>query len=238
MDLKLFQKIFNDFKQKNKLSITENEIKSKQYYRLFEILVVARKTLTANEETTINMDSFYKDYDLEYRISKKEFEELIKDEVLSFKNLAESFLINMSNLEKNKKQDVLASIDFIEMAGDALRIPIMQKTVEEVFGKRLSKTLAPDEIVSKGACIYSIMQSKNYSLNFDFSLIHFNSEEISIKFSVKREETNEKKESEFSINYKILEKNESVPIRKVYKISNPLEKILFEFYSEKEILSK
>lgn len=244
MDLKLAEKILQDFFRKNKLlydSLNNNtkiNVKPKQYYRLLESIATARKTLTANEETTINLESFYQDYDLNYRLSRKDFEESITEEVLLFKNILELALLNYSTQTKSDVSTIIRNLHSVEMAGDALRIPILQKVVTDIFQKPLSKTLAPDELISKGASIFSIMNSKCYSLNYDFLLNHYTGYEIELKFNVRREKYLKNNESNCLINYKLLHKYESVPIRKVCKISNPLDEIEFSFYSGKDFISK
>jgi molecular chaperone DnaK (HSP70) len=40
------------------------------------------------------------------------------------------------------------------MVGDAVRIPILQQSIKEIYGIELSKTLTPDECVARGASLY------------------------------------------------------------------------------------
>jgi molecular chaperone DnaK (HSP70) len=40
------------------------------------------------------------------------------------------------------------------MVGDAIRTPILQTAIKEVFGMELSKTLFPDECLARGATLY------------------------------------------------------------------------------------
>ena len=43
------------------------------------------------------------------------------------------------------------------MVGDAVRIPIIQSSIKEIYGIELSKTLSPDECVARGASLYVIL---------------------------------------------------------------------------------
>ena len=42
----------------------------------------------------------------------------------------------------------------VEMVGDAVRIPVLQTSIKEVYGIELSKTLSPDECVARGTSLY------------------------------------------------------------------------------------
>eukprot|EP00340_Litonotus_pictus_P003638 CAMPEP_0170514212 /NCGR_PEP_ID=MMETSP0209-20121228/770_1 /TAXON_ID=665100 ORGANISM="Litonotus pictus, Strain P1" /NCGR_SAMPLE_ID=MMETSP0209 /ASSEMBLY_ACC=CAM_ASM_000301 /LENGTH=764 /DNA_ID=CAMNT_0010798215 /DNA_START=125 /DNA_END=2416 /DNA_ORIENTATION=- len=238
MDIRLADMILNKFIADNSLNLSPSEIKPKQYYRLVESVSFARKTLTANQEARISIDSFYDDLDINHKLTKKDFENSVNEEVVLIQNLVEMSLLNYSSRMNIEVSKALEHIHSVEMAGDALRIPVLQRVVEEVFKKRLSKTLAPDELISKGACIYSIMQSKAFSLNYDFNLVQYSSFEVSIGFNVRREKTNSNDESDYKMNYCLLKKTDSLPIRKVYKISNPLDEIEFEFFSGNDNLKK
>ena len=55
------------------------------------------------------------------------------------------------------------------MVGDAVRIPILQTTIKEVYGIELSKTLSPDECVARGTSLYVTYILKIIGCN-EFSL--------------------------------------------------------------------
>jgi molecular chaperone DnaK (HSP70) len=42
----------------------------------------------------------------------------------------------------------------VEMVGDAVRTPIIQQTVKDIYGMEVSKTLMPDETIARGATLY------------------------------------------------------------------------------------
>jgi molecular chaperone DnaK (HSP70) len=42
------------------------------------------------------------------------------------------------------------------MVGDAVRIPVLQQSIKEVYGIELSKTLSPDECIARGTALYVI----------------------------------------------------------------------------------
>ena len=70
------------------------------------------------------------------------------------------FYKESSDLTKGK-------IDLIEMAGDLMRTPILQKTVQKVTGKDLSKGILIDECPSIGASLYTSL------INGDFPIPQF-----------------------------------------------------------------
>lgn len=45
----------------------------------------------------------------------------------------------------------------VEMVGDCIRTPILQQIIKESFGFDVSKTLAPDEAVARGATLFVII---------------------------------------------------------------------------------
>jgi molecular chaperone DnaK (HSP70) len=40
------------------------------------------------------------------------------------------------------------------MVGDAIRTPIVQTIIKDVFGKEVSKTLLPDECIARGCTLF------------------------------------------------------------------------------------
>jgi heat shock protein 4 len=53
-------------------------------------------------------------------------------------------------------------IDFVELVGEATRIPIFQKQVEEVFGKEPSRTLNSTDCIARGCALQAAMLSPNF----------------------------------------------------------------------------
>jgi molecular chaperone DnaK (HSP70) len=46
------------------------------------------------------------------------------------------------------------------MVGDAIRTPVLQQIIRDIYGKDISKTLAPDECHARGATLYVIKINK------------------------------------------------------------------------------
>ena len=48
----------------------------------------------------------------------------------------------------------MSDLHSVEMVGDAVRTPIIQQIVKEVYGIEISKTLMPDETLARGATLF------------------------------------------------------------------------------------
>ena len=151
---KIMKRCEEVFKEKFKKIIPNN---AKIKYRLFENVEKARKVLTVNKETSINIDSLYDDEDFSYILTKDEFEKLISNDIKLFSDNLNNFYKEASELTKGK-------IDLIEMAGDLMRTPILQETVKKVTGKDLSKGILIDECPSVGASLYTSLINNSFPI--------------------------------------------------------------------------
>jgi molecular chaperone DnaK (HSP70) len=150
-DLIIFEHLNKWFIGKYKVDINEY---TKSKIRLLEQITKARKILTANQEANISVDSLVEDYDFSYLLTRNEMLEIIKPLTNKFQGLFEGFFkISVDSLDKQ--------ISFIEMAGDCMRMPILQNIVTEISKKELSKSIIIDECVSKGCALYSAFMTDN-----------------------------------------------------------------------------
>jgi len=78
-------------------------------------------------------------------ITRAKLEELVKELIEKSMEPVKKALAD-SNLDKNQ-------INQIIMVGGMTRMPLVQKTVEEFFGKKPNLTVNPDEVVALGAAI-------------------------------------------------------------------------------------
>ena len=196
----------DEFISNNNININEFNLSSKyskMKYRLIEVIRKARTQLTVNSETSIKVDSFYNDIDLEIILTKEKFEELIKDYINEINKYLND-VISYAN-----KNNII--IDCVEIAGELMRTPILQKIIEDKK-IRICKSLLIDECISVGSsilgnyikgklpianfkrfihyCYYRIIyiikngnyKSKNKTL-IDIGFINENEKEIKIKKS-------------------------------------------------------
>ena len=142
----IFNKCLEIFKEKNGYEL---KVKGRNKIRLMEEIEKARKNLSINTETEINVDALDNDIDFNYYITREEFETLIKDKLDLFKKRFESFFNEVKRILKNKN-----SIYKIEMGGQLMRTPILQKIINEITGISISKTISCDECHSLGVLLY------------------------------------------------------------------------------------
>lgn len=237
LDTSIMKLILNEFITSNQLSITAKNIRKKSMMNFYEEIAKSRKTLTVNNESTIMVNNFFEDIDLVFTLKKDKFENIIQKDLEDLKFFLTELFSKYQKIS-NKQ------ISNVELAGEAVRIPKIQDVIESVFNSKLSKTLLPDEAIAKGCCIYSIMQSNKYSFNYDFKLSQYSNIEIFLEFPIKKEKTSEginNKNGKFEIynlNHKILDISDTFPLRKVFKIYNPLDEIKFTFKTKEISICK
>ena len=107
----------------------------------------AKKILSFEPETRINIESLYNDNDLQLSITRAKFEELSKEKFKEMILPIEDAL-KFSNLEKE-------DIDEIVLVGGSTRIPKVEEKLKEFFGekKKFCKSINPDEVVAYGATL-------------------------------------------------------------------------------------
>jgi molecular chaperone DnaK (HSP70) len=156
-DLKKLEINLNNEKQKKYL-IEISEIKdilcnisndTKLVCKLKKHCENAKKVLSINESTNINIDSFYyynnKCYDLKINLTKIIFEKICENE---FKRCMEPVEKALSDA-KIKSND----IDDVVLVGGSTRVPKIRDLLKEKFGEKLRLDINPDEAVAYGATI-------------------------------------------------------------------------------------
>jgi molecular chaperone DnaK (HSP70) len=196
IDLIIFDHLNKIFMSKHHIDISKYK---KSKIRLIEQITKARKVLTGNQETSISVDSLVDDYDFQYLLTRKDMLEIIKPCTSKFQAMFESFYkISVDNIDK--------AISFIEMAGDCMRMPILQQIVTEVSKKELSKSVMIDECVSKGCALYSAsMNDMLKSLQMFNGIYHWNP--FTILYSIDHVNS-----------ITLINKSEPIPIRKTIEL--------------------
>ena len=77
-----------------------------------------------------------------------------------------------------------STIDFIELVGEATRIPIAIKQIHEVFGKEPSRTLNSTDCIARGCALQAAMLSPNFQVA-NFEVEEYNVQPISISYKFK-----------------------------------------------------
>ena len=176
-DYLIAEKLSQDFEKKygcNPMDAPKTKI------RLIDTITKVRKSLTVNKEITISVDSLMEGEDLVYNLSRDEFEKIIEPVVKKFEQLCKNAIEQFERETKLK----IGNIHSIEMVGDTVRTPIILETIKKVMGKEISKTLVPDECISRGCALYAMMNSAYYKIqNFSFS--HYNPYAIEMEYPIK-----------------------------------------------------
>ena len=173
-DYLIANKLAEDFEKK----YGENPMEApKCRIRLVDTITKVRKSLTVNKEVTISVDSLMEGEDLVYNLTRDEFEKIIEPVVKKFENICK---VAIEKFQKESKMKI-ADVYSIEMVGDTVRTPIILEAIKKSMGKEISKTLVPDECISRGCALYAMMISPHYSLQ-NFSYSHYNQYEIEMEY--------------------------------------------------------
>ena len=179
-DLAIYKYCCDKFNQDNGIDISKN---NKTKLRLLTPIMKARKTLTVNKDAQINVDSLSDDIDFSLLLTRENFEKLIEDKVTLFKQE----LINFIN--RNKKNYPNIDITNVEMAGELMRTPVLEKTVKEICKIEMSKTILTDECLSVGCSLYGALLKGVFPIRNFKGIYHLN--HYSINSSINNAPINE-----------------------------------------------
>ncbi|AJQ08191.1 AHL_G0003620.mRNA.1.CDS.1 [Saccharomyces cerevisiae] len=138
----------DQFKDKYKIDIRKNP---KAYNRILIAAEKLKKVLSANTTAPFSVESVMDDIDVSSQLSREELEELVEP-------LLKRVTYPITNALAQAKLTV-NDIDFVEIIGGTTRIPVLKKSISDVFGKPLSSTLNQDEAVAKGAAFICAIHS-------------------------------------------------------------------------------
>ena len=164
-DEAIYKYCCDEFNKKNGIDISKN---NKTKLRLLAPISKARKTLTVNKDAQISVDSLAEDNDFSLLLTRENFEALIKDKVQLFKQELVNFI------ERNKKNYPHIDITNVEMAGELMRTPILEKTVKEIAKIEMSKTILTDECLSVGCSLYGALLKGTFPIKNFKGIYHLN----------------------------------------------------------------
>ncbi len=164
-DLAIYKYCCEKFNTDNGIDISKND---KTKLRLLTPITKARKTLTVNKDAQISVDSISDDIDFSLLLTREIFEKLIEDKVSLFKNE----LINFIN--RNKKNYPNIDITNVEMAGELMRTPILEKAVKDICKIEMSKTILTDECLSVGCSLYGALLKGVFPIKNFKGIYHLN----------------------------------------------------------------
>ncbi|CAD1809272.1 Endoplasmic reticulum chaperone BiP [Candida parapsilosis] len=142
-DHKIVRYLAKQFKKKHNIDVSSN---AKAISKLKREAEKAKRTLSSQMSTRVEIDSFVDGIDFSETLSRAKFEEL---------NMA-SFRKTLKPVEQVLKDGNVkkSDIDDIVLVGGSTRIPKVQELLEQFFdGKKASKGINPDEAVAYGAAV-------------------------------------------------------------------------------------
>ncbi|CCD23891.1 Hsp70 family ATPase KAR2 NDAI_0C02310 [Naumovozyma dairenensis CBS 421] len=142
-DYKIVRQLIKAFKKKHGIDVSDN---NKALAKLKREAEKAKRSLSSQMSTRIEIDSFVDGIDLSETLTRAKFEELNLD----------LFKKTLKPVEKVLQDSGLSKkdIDDIVLVGGSTRIPKVQQLLESYFdGKKASKGINPDEAVAYGAAV-------------------------------------------------------------------------------------
>ncbi|KAK0751482.1 heat shock protein 70 family [Schizothecium vesticola] len=135
--------VMKEFSRKTKTDMSDDP---RALRRLRTACERAKRTLSSGAQTTIEIDSLFDGHDLNMQITRARFEDLNSK---AFSGTLEPVaqVLKDAGIEKS-------GVDEIVLVGGSTRIPRIQKLLSEFFdGKKLEKSINPDEAVAYGAAV-------------------------------------------------------------------------------------
>ena len=152
-DNRLVDHFAAEFKRKFKTDIKGNP---RALRRLRTASERAKRSLSSSTQASIEVDSLAEGIDFHTKITRAKFEELCHDLFSSCLEPVEKALRD-AKLQKSEIHEIV-------LVGGSTRIPKVQQLLEEFFGgKKLNKTINPDEAVAYGAAVQAAILSGDQS---------------------------------------------------------------------------
>jgi molecular chaperone DnaK len=148
IDARIINWLVDEFKKEHGIDLREDKT---AFQRLKEAAEQAKKELSFKMETEINLPFITIDPNtnqplhLEKKLTRARLEEMIKDLIDRTMDIVKR------TLEAAKMTP--SDIDDVVLVGGSTRIPLVQKRIQEFFGKEPHKGVNPDEVVAVGAAI-------------------------------------------------------------------------------------
>ena len=135
-------------KQKHKQNLT----KPRSLRRLRTACERAKRILSSNVQTKIEVDALFNDVDFSESLTRSKFNQLCQD---LFKGTLDPVKRALADAKMDK-----SDIDEIVLVGGSTRIPEIQSQLKQFFnGKELNKSINPDEAVAYGAAVQAAILS-------------------------------------------------------------------------------
>lgn len=148
-DNRLVEHFIKEFQRKNKKDIRGNP---RSLRRLRTACERAKRTLSNSAQANIEIDSLFEGVDFYTSITRARFEELCID---LFRSTLEPVEQALRDAKMSK-----ADIQEVVLVGGSTRVPKIQKLLEDFMGgKKLNRSINPDEAVAFGAAVQAAVLS-------------------------------------------------------------------------------
>jgi heat shock 70kDa protein 1/2/6/8 len=149
LDNVIVEYLLKEFKKKNKVDISSNK---KAVRRLRTAAERAKRNLSSSTNAFIEIDSLYNGIDFATTLSRAKFESLA-NHVLSKCMKPVDTVLKDAKVSKD-------NVDEIVLVGGTTRVPKIQNMISQYFnGKKLCRSVNPDEAVAFGAAIQAAILS-------------------------------------------------------------------------------
>jgi len=143
LDNEMVTHLVAEWRRQHKTDLRQNQ---RSLRRLRTACERAKRTLSSSVQAAIEIDSLYEGIDFYTTISRAKFEELCAPH---FRKCLEIVIKTLYEAKIDK-----SAINEIVLVGGSTRIPKVQSMLEGYFeGKRVNKTINPDEAVAYGAAV-------------------------------------------------------------------------------------
>jgi heat shock protein 1/8 len=149
IDNRIVSFVVEEFKKKTKVDLLSSP---KAMRRLKAAAEKAKRALSSQTQTAIEVDSIHDGMDLNVTLSRAKFEALCNDIFQKTLEPVEKVL-NDAKLSKSEVHDVV-------LVGGSTRIPKVQELLSNFFnGKELCRSINPDEAIAYGAAVQAAILS-------------------------------------------------------------------------------
>jgi L1 cell adhesion molecule like protein len=149
IDNRIVTFVVEEFKKKTKQDLSKN---AKGLRRIRTAAEKAKRALSSQTQTTIEVDSVHDGLDLNVTLTRAKFEALCSDIFQRTLDPVEKVLSD-AKLSKSEVNDVV-------LVGGSTRIPKVQELLTNFFnGKELCRSINPDEAIAYGAAVQAAILS-------------------------------------------------------------------------------
>ena len=149
IDNRIVDFVLEEFKRKHKVDLSGNK---KAVRRIRTASERAKRALSGNTQTSIEVDSIHESIDLSIILTRARFESLCADIFTNTLKPVEKVLMD-SKVSKAEVHDIV-------LVGGSTRIPKVQELLSNFFnGKELCRSINPDEAIAYGAAVQAAILS-------------------------------------------------------------------------------